>query len=63
MNPRQITIHEWPNGCELVNEREGLGIVIRAPEDARDVMESLQRYLASFDPAYISATHQEKILT
>jgi hypothetical protein len=63
MNPRQIAIHEWPNGCELIDEKNGLGIVIRMPEDAADIIESLQRYLASFNPAYLTAELQERILT
>ena len=43
-----IQIHEWPSGCELVNQREGLGIVIREPNDARRIIEALTRFLEKF---------------
>jgi len=51
MNPREICIIEWANACELINERDGLGIIIREPKDAETIIESLQRFVSSF-PTY-----------
>lgn len=51
---REIDIYEHPQpSCELVYKYGyDSGIVIRTPSDAKAIIESLQRYLASIGEEY-----------
>jgi hypothetical protein len=45
----EISIYEWPSGCELCNDKRNESILIRSPKDAEIIIDSLCRYLETFN--------------
>jgi hypothetical protein len=46
---REIEIHEWPSGCELIQSGTDRGVMISTIEDADAIIESLQRMKQSLE--------------
>ena len=46
----EIDIFEWPIGCEIVHRDSYEAVLIRSPDDAQKIIESLEQFIRVSSP-------------